>query len=219
MKTTFSDIAFVFMGFAVLIGLCGCDMYHETYMSPNRMQVEKGTFFEQISADQVNSAYLEEIARGYDKSGQGPLDVTVTYDPVSKTNTAMKASNKASGIARTLQQNGVADIDVSILPVHAQGGISDVLLSYNAYEAKGPRDCENQMQGMTTTSVEATPDYRLGCTMGAVMAKQIARPKDLAGTPTKDPVTDGRRSSNIIERFRTGTPNKPLEGQAATDDK
>ena len=39
MKTKLLDVVFVFMGMAVLLGLCACDMYHPPYTTPNRMQV------------------------------------------------------------------------------------------------------------------------------------------------------------------------------------
>src|SRR5688572_7926413 len=143
MKTKFLDIMFVFMGVAVLISLCSCEMYQAPYTSPNRMQVVEGDFFEQVAVAQASESYLQEIAAGYERHGNGPMDVTVTYDPSSKSNTAMRAGNAASRIGNTLHRNGVHDVNVSTMPVHAQGNASDVLIAYNSYVAQGPKDCRD----------------------------------------------------------------------------
>lgn len=217
MKTKLLDIVFVFMGMAFVIGLCGCEMYHAPYTTPNRMQVVEGDFYEKVPVAQASEGYLESIAADYERHGNGPFDVTVTYDPASKTNTAMRAGNVASRIGATLHKNGVHDINVSTMPVHAQGGESDVLLAYSSYTAKGPKDC-TEMAGLNYRTVEASPDYKLGCSIDKAMAEQIARPKDLAGRSHVDPDTDGRRNANIVERYRTGTPNEPLEGVTASED-
>jgi pilus assembly protein CpaD len=216
MKTKLLDVVFVFMGIAVLIGLCACDMHEPPYTSPNRMQVVEGDFFEKVPVSQASDAYLESIAVDYDRHGQGPVDVTVTYDPSSKTNTAMRAGNAASRIGNALHRNGVGNVNVSTMPVHAQGTVSDVLIAYNSYTAKGPKDCSD-MAGINSRSIEASPDYKLGCSVDNAMVKQIARPKDLAGRTQEDQDTDGRRSTNIVEGYRTGAPNKPLEGETASD--
>ena len=216
MKTKLLDVVFVFMGMAVLLGLCACDMYHPPYTTPNRMQVVEGDFFEQVPASQANDAYLEAIAADYERSGKGPVDVVVTYDPASKTSTAMRAGNTASRIGNTLYKNGVQEVNVSTMPVHAQGSASNLLISYNSYTAKGPKDCTD-MAGIGPRTIEASPDYKLGCSVDNAMAKQIARPKDLAGRSQVDGDVDGRRVGNIVERYRTGTPNKPLEGETASD--
>jgi type IV pilus biogenesis protein CpaD/CtpE len=58
-------------------------------------------------------------------------------------------------------------------------------------------------------------NYRFGCTLDTVVARQV-RPKDLAGRGGDDVMNDGRRNANIVERYRTGEPNKALEGESAS---
>ncbi len=215
-KTSVMDIAFVFMGLVALVSLCGCDMHRDTWVSPNKMQVEQKEFFEQVTVQEASAGYIGALAQDYDKRGKGPLDLTVTYDPASKTNTAMRASNNASRIGAALRDDGVPEVNVSILPVHQSGGVSNVLVGYDSYTALPPKDC-TEIAGINSTNIEADPDYKLGCSVNTALSQQIARPKDLAGSETDNPITDGRRSANIVERYRMGTPNKALEGETASE--
>ncbi len=209
-KTSATDIAFLFVALVALIGLSACGMYHETYISPHKMQVQEKNFFQQASLSEISDARLADVAQDYDKHGKGPFELTVTYDPQSKTNTAMRASGNVSRIGSELRQNGVPEVNASIMPVYQSGGVSNVLMSYDFYEALPPKDCTT-LDGIETTSVEADPGYKLGCSLNTVMAKQIVRPKDLAGSDNTDKDTDGRRSANIVEIHRSGVQNKPLE--------
>jgi pilus biogenesis lipoprotein CpaD len=216
-KTSAMDIALLLFALVAMVGLTGCEMHHETYMTPNKMEVHETQFNAQASVSEMNEYYLVAVAQEYDKNGNGPVDLTVTYDPKSRTNTAMRASANASRIGSVLRGNGVPEVNASILPVHASGGVSNALLSYSGYEVTPPKDC-SMIDGLEYNSVEANPDYKLGCSMNTVMAKQVARPKDLAGTKVDEPTTDGRRNANIIERYRVGEPNEKLEGEGASDD-
>lgn len=209
------DIALaLLMGLFAFLGLSACDLETETSLSHNRMQVQPDQFFEQVPVSAVDESYVDRTVIDYRRQGAGPMDLTVTYDPVSKSNTAMKASARASDIAAVFARRGLADVKASILPVQDQGDGSSLMVSYDSYKALPPRDCP-MMRGAEDRDFRPEEDYRLGCTLDTVMARQI-RPKDLAGRESADQKTDGRRNANIVEVYRTGTPNKALEGETAS---
>jgi type IV pilus biogenesis protein CpaD/CtpE len=70
----------------------------------------------------------------------------------------------------------------------------------------------------TATDWKGVKKYGFGCTIESVMAKQIERPADLAGTAALPETSDGRRLSNSIDSYRDGVPNEKLEGINSTDE-
>lgn len=197
--------------------LAGCSLSSPDHFSPSRMQVQEEKFSESVSVSQFDESKVAELAAHFAKHGEGPVELTVTYDPASRKATAMHARNEAERIAYLLRKNGVEQVKADILPVVDSGDEMKAMFSYTFYSALPPADCE-MMPGVTGRAIEAQEDYRLGCTVDTLFARQIARPKDLNGQEmAADSVTDGRRASNIVDRYRTGTPNETLEGESASD--
>lgn len=216
MNTAFKS-AYTGTIFAALLMLGGCSMYSEGRLSSNRVQVAETQFNETYPVAELNNNALAGLARHYVDHGSGPLDLTITYDPKSSSSTAMMAGDEASRIASFLRKQGVAEVNVSILPVNAQGPDSQALVSFLAYDALAPKDC-GVMEGFDDTEVRVDDEYKLGCTVDTVFARQIARPKDLNGQAFTNTTTEGRSASNIVELQRSGAPNEPLEGQTASED-
>ncbi|MEZ5814153.1 MAG: CpaD family pilus assembly lipoprotein [Alphaproteobacteria bacterium] len=202
-----------------LIMLCmvltGCKLHEPTRVSENRIQVEETEFSDRVRVSDLNEVALEGLAYHYRKHGDGPVMLTVAYDPKSKTGNAMHASDAAARLAKEMRKAGISHVEAGILPVNGQGGHMDALISYTAYNALAPKDCYT-MPGYGVSTVEADDDYRLGCTFDTVFARQIARPKDLKGQGVVDMTTDGRRSANTVELYRTGIPNERLDGESAS---
>lgn len=200
-----------------LLALPACEsIVHEpTHLSQNRMQVEEEAFFEEVAVADLDDTYIAALSKHYSRHGDGAVDLTVTYDPRSKTSTAMTASNEIARISEALRKNGVRDVEVNIMPVKGQGGDAKALVSYTAYNALAPDDC-TLMPGLGDLNVDNDDDYKIGCSVDTVFARQIARPKDLKGRAQNDLTSDGRRSSNIVEAYRTGARNEPLDGERAS---
>lgn len=198
---------------APLLGACG-EMYEPSHITPHRAQAMETQFFEQRPVADITPAYIAQAAKDYKKSARGPMDVAVTYDPLSKAPTARDASKLSRQLKESFARNGVKDVKVGVLPI-AQGEGPQVLVSYAAYEALPPKDC-TLMTGLRDTEVGPETDYKLGCSVESSMTQQI-RPKDLAGRGETGG-SDGRRASNIIEKYRTGEPNEKLEGESASGD-
>lgn len=198
----------------------GCSMHEETKLTQNRVQVKQEHFTEEIPTRLLDQTVLAGLAARYERHGDGPVQISVTYDPGSRTNTAMKAGDEAGRIARTLKAEGLrADIRPEILPVRDQGEDSMTLISYASYDALAPKDCETLLAGYNPgTKVEAEEAYKLGCTIDTLFARQLARPKDLMGQGQDSRTSEGRRAANIGDFYRSGQPNEPLKGQSASGD-
>lgn len=199
-----------------LVSLAACEMYAESRVNDRRMQVREEKLVEEIPTSRLNEATLEGIAQSYSENGRGAMDLTITYDPVSKTNTAMRAGDEAARLSRSLRREGVVDVNTSILPVREQGAESVAIISYSSYKTAPPPNC-TLMPGYDKAVLEIDRSYKIGCSLETTFAKQIADPSDLLGDARATPQTDGRRSTNIVEGYRTGAPNKPLEGVSATE--
>ena len=196
----------------------GCDMQAPSKVSSDKVQVHQTDYFANVPISDVNDQYISALAYHFDKYGQAPLIMTVTYDPQNYRNTAMKANQTGTMLKGLLQAEGVRDVLVDILPVKGLGDEPHLVVSYDTYSAHAPDNCTTMPGIDGGRDLTIDPDYRLGCSIQTIMAKQISRPKDLMGQESSDTLTDGRASANIIEIYRTGAPNEPLEGESASGD-
>lgn len=206
------------MGGAVLLvaGLTACSMNTPTDMpQTKKVRLERGPMEKSIPVAALDEAALKGFAEEYSSLGDGALELTVTYDPRSRNNTAMNATEQAARIARELRYGGVKDIRTSIMPVNAQGDESRALLQYEAVTAHAPEGCE-YMGGLNGVDVAPNDDYVYGCSTQMLMARQIARPKDLAGRAGTAPA-DGRRQAVTMEAYRSGEPMPELRATYSVD--
>lgn len=202
---------------ALAMVLTGCELYEPSNVSTNKIRVEEEKISETVAVADLNDAALDRLSNHYRKHGDGPLELTVTYDPKSRNNGAMRANDEVARLSRELRMNGINNVEVGILPVNGAGNDMDVLVAYRSYNALAPEGCDVLLSDDRGFERDAYKDYKLGCTKDTLFARQVARPKDLRGTaPSGDPTSDGRRSSNVIEGYRSGVPNEPLEGQSAS---
>ncbi len=205
------------LAFSAGVFLSACDMYTQGTVNSSRLQVREEMFSDEIPTAQITKSYAVSLAQQYKRAGGGPVGLRVTYDPLSKTSTAMKAGEQAARIAGLLRAEGIRDVAAGIIPVREQGAESLALISFSSYSAEAPPDCAT-MPGYADTNIDHNPDYRLGCTVETLFARQVAHPQDLTGDNTISPGTDGRRAANIVDVYRRGEPNKPLKGESSTGD-
>lgn len=209
----FLTLALLSLG--ALFTVTACDLTEASALTDSRAQVREDRFSDSFNLGRVDAAYIDSIADRYTRNGDGPLRLTVAYDPQSKTNTAMTASQALASLSGQLKRAGVNTIEGGIVPVRGGGDEARVLVTFDSYSAAAP-DCA-VMSGMESRDLNVDEDYKLGCTTETVIARQIARPKDLKGNGSTDILTDGRRSSNTIEGYRTGTPNEKLGGESSSE--
>lgn len=201
---------------AILTSVClaACSTHAPSKMTENKIRVEPDRYVEESLVSEMHASEIKALAQHYVRHGDGALDLAVTYDPRSGTNASMKASEQASKIVDVMRAQGVENVNARIMPVK-DSGPSKVLITYNGYEVLPPEDC-GMLSGYHGRQVEAEEDYELGCTIDTLLAKQIVRPKDLAGQDNTDYDTDGRRAANITEIYRSGAPSGDLNGESAS---
>ncbi len=204
---------------AMVSGAClvlsSCSVYSETKFTENKAEIRHEIHTEKMAVSDMDEAAARAVASHYSRHGSGTAAVVVTYDPKAKDMTAMGATEEAARIGSTMRRYGVRDIDTRIMP--AQGDAAGlVLVSYNSYTAHAPKDC-GLMAGIENSDVRYDKDYEFGCSMETMFARQVARPKDLAGQDMTDLDMDGRGLSNVVEAYRMGETNPELGSESTTD--
>jgi type IV pilus biogenesis protein CpaD/CtpE len=201
---------------ALALFLPACDMYEEGHLTPHRLQVHEEKFVFDAAVAELDQSYIAALGRDYESRGGGPIELTVTYDPHSRRNSAMRAGETAARLANAFRAEGMKDIRTNILPVLDQGEMARAFVTFAAYTAAPPPGC-SVMPGLEDMKVDHDPEYKIGCTVETQLSRQIARPRDLAGQAQNGPETDGRRAGNIVDVYRTGIPNQPLKGETASE--
>lgn len=206
-------------GIAILGGLSlvGCEINQETYMTQKPMQVKEETVTYDVNYSDINDQFIAVLADHYSKHGGSPLDVVLTYDPKSYRNTAMKATENIAELKSALAEEGVSDVNGVIMPIKAQGDEAKLIISYIALSAHAPEDCNGHTLGENNKMYEEDSDYKLGCSVKTMVAKQISKPADLLGKGGGYETSDGRAATNIIDAQRTGARNEPLDVDSTTD--
>ncbi len=204
---------FVFMCLALSLSVSACSLPEPGRFSTNKVQLEEEKVVHEVMAADFDGDVVGALAHHYGKHGDGPVNLVVTYNPKSRSNSAMMASGKAADVTGMFRRAGVRDVRSKLLPV-VSSAESKVIVSYIGYNALAPKDCE-LMSGIQGRTVDVDEDYKLGCSVDTLFARQISRPKDLLGQETSS-TSDGRRAANQIDAYRTGVPNEPLEGESAS---
>lgn len=211
----------VIAGLGVLgfMALSACDhLVYEgnpTYLTPGGVEIYRDQFSLEKKTAAINDGDLAKVARDYRARGESPLQLMVTYDPYSKTNTAMKAAGDVERLAGELRGKGVRNIESTIMPVMESGETSKTLIGYDALNARPPSECGETLD-MDFADQNKGQDYRLGCSVHTYVSRQIARPKDLLGRDDMDNA-DGRMHSNALESYMSGAPNPELKGESASE--
>lgn len=217
-KNSMRLLALSLVSFALVLLLGGgCTLRTDSKMNDKKIQVSSERHVEKTTVDKADDAFAKGVAAHYLRYGDGPMDLTVTYDPRSRQYTAMRASELAAYIVNRLNKAGVRHVVPGILPVRDIGHDGEVIVGYESYTAHAPEDCK-LMSGMESKDITVEEDYKLGCTYSSLLARQVARPRDLLGGSRGGENYDGRRASNIGERYRSGAPNEDLGGESASGD-
>ncbi|MBI2233919.1 MAG: hypothetical protein HYU57_02785 [Micavibrio aeruginosavorus] len=200
----------------LLMGGCDSIVYNvPTEVTDNRAEVYRSSTDFEIKTSDLGEPQLQKIAQDYRRYGETPMQVTVTYDPVSQVNTARRASEAAARISDGLRAQGVRAINIDTMPVQALGDGSTTLVSYDALEARAPSGCESAID-MDFATFKQADDYKLGCSIETHLAKQVTRPKDLMGSDHMDNA-QGRYTANSLERYMVGDLNEPIAGEVASE--
>ncbi len=183
-----------------------------TQTTPSMMNTQKPllvneTIIEQVALNDLSDDMLESLAARYSKNGTGPLELTMAFDPTSKSFTAMSAAQKLQSIKTVLAHKGVRDVVTETLSIKAAQPA--LMVSYDSLRAQGPQGCK-MIPGLDNNETSRfLGDYQFGCGTETMMARQIANPADLQGNDGLGP-RSGRREANILNGYEKGAPREPL---------
>lgn len=199
---------------ALFLGACTqVDM--PSQIRPDRVQLQTQNYSERFTTADVGAAELDAIAADYGRYGSGEAEIIIAYDPLSRKNTAMKASDELHRISEELSKRNVHNLKSSILAVENSGDQSEMIIGYKSITALPPDDCQ-LMPGYETSQAEADFDYKMGCSTETMISRQVAHPEDLGGRAPEASGGDGRRGGAVVEPYRAGTPNSALSGESAS---
>lgn len=210
-----------------LAQVSACSLDEPTWVNPSRVEVHEEGFTDTFDTSALDTSTLRAIGVNYYRYGNGPMDVTVSYNAHSNKNTKIGASSEARRIETELRRNGVRDLRISTAPNESTGDRSTTVVSFPALTAKAPQDC-TVMPGYTDAQTGTPEDaegthkgYAIGCTVETLMAKQIARPGDLLGREGFETNADARRQEAVIwDRGYYGNKSfAPLTGESASKTK
>jgi len=201
---------------ALTLSACDTIVYGgHSNLTQNQAELYNDQFATEVATGSLSDGQLNGIARGYWSNGNGPMIVSVTFDPKSKTNTAKKASGEALKLATALKHYGVKNIQYGTTAIEQTGALSRTMISYDSVKARPPADCPEPL-GMKFAENDYGDDYKIGCSVETYTARQIARPADLAGNRVMDS-NSGRRDANLLEIYQSGQPNPDLKGLNASE--
>lgn len=195
-----NSLRITFLFLAAVTVVSACDMYKEPKMNLSKPELVYETHMEQIPADKIDDLSLSILANQYSRYGDGPLELTLTYDPKSRTNTAMRALNTLRDIEEKLEKKGFANIKTDTIPV--EGEPSSLMVMYPSAQARPPSDCADMPGLQNNNTYRDIDEYRIGCGVETLMAKQIYRPTDLRGRGGDVMgINDGRRIVNVMDTY------------------
>lgn len=214
----------VMVAFSVVLLLAGCSVESKTWVNENRVEVRDEHFTDTFETSQIDDGTLHAIGVYYYRYGNGEMNVVVTYDPQSKTNTQGKAAAALSYIEEGLAKAGVSRVHTTLSAARGSGDVSTTLISFPALTASAPEGC-GMMPGYENPTGEIQneagedPKYRFGCSVESLLAKQVARPSDLLGKQGFETNSDGRRQERVISTrgYYGDKPNANLDGESSTE--
>ena len=206
---------------SVMVSACSFDT--PSHVTTNKIQLLETSEYDTYATSNVSAFLLADIAAKQVSEGNGPMDVTVTFDPSSKVNTKAKAEREIARMVSALESQGVRDVRGTVLPVNAPPNYSVTTIRYARLTASGPKDC-GKMPGYEDRATAGDTDihkaYEYGCTVEDIFAQQVARPADLLGQDDFKTPGSGRYAGNVLENggYYDGQRSQPLGGETSSDD-
>ena len=192
-----------------LLSLSACTLSSPSMISSSPIQLSETTMMEQVKFEELNSNVLNSLANHYSKNGVSALDLTMTYDPASSNFTAMKAVHELRHVRQYLAKKGIQNVTSQTQAIPK--GTPSLLISYDMVQALAPQNCQTMPGLYREKTTRFLGEYKFGCSVDTMVAKQIAHPADLAGNSDMG-INSGRRQAAIINGHLKGEPKAPIVG-------
>ena len=206
MKYQKTFMAFLFIP---LVALGACTQTTPSMMNSNKLIVAQETIIDQIALTDMNKAIVSRIADYYNKNATGALGVTVTYDPNSNSFGRTQANREARDIAAALKQHNIKSVMTETVAIPNSEPF--VIINYDTTVALAPANCGETPGLEDYQTGRFIGDYKFGCGVESMFAKQIAHPNDLYGN-SRLGTRYARRDTNVVENYSAGVQLAPLNG-------
>lgn len=217
--------SYILSGIALIL-LSGCTSMVEspTWVNEKRVEVQSDHFTDTFETSTLKDAgMVHAIANTFHRYGNGEMAIVVSYDPRSSVNTEKQAAAALSTFNAGLSREGISRTQSTLSAAVGTGDTSTTLISFPALSARPPEGC-TMMPGYDRVSDEiqsddgAKPNYRFGCSIESLMARQVARPSDLMGRQGFETKSDGARAEKVITSrgYYSDTSNSDLGGETAS---
>ncbi len=204
----------IFTALVALLSLSACTMTTPSMLNDTPMHLSKTTLMEQVKYSDLNDDVLSALAAHYSKNGMSALDLTMTYNPADTKFDAGEAAHQLRHVKQALAKKNVTNVITQTQSI--TGGTPSLLVSYDMAQIGAPYNCDT-MPGLyrekTTRFIE---DYKFGCSIDTMMAKQIAHPSDLMGNSDMG-IASGRRQASVLDGHLRAEPKEKLEGVDRSD--
>jgi len=188
--------------FAAILGswsLAACTQTTPSMMNNNNPRLSSETTMQQTPVAAVNDNYIHSLAENFKRYGSSSMQLSLGYDPKSKSYTAMKAFKDLDRIKSQLASLGVQNVTAGT--VQAEGSEPTLMISYDGLKATAPDGCTSLPGIDDNQTTRFIGDYKFGCSIDTLTARQIYRPADLKGNDYMGEA-DGRRTANSLEYYR-----------------
>jgi type IV pilus biogenesis protein CpaD/CtpE len=193
-----------------LLGIAACTQSTPPMVNSRPLVVTDETVIDQIPLNAINDATLSALAGQYTKSSSGePLDLTMTFNPSSRTYTQNSATNTLAQVETVLRRKGVGNLRSQTMAV--PNGDPVLIITYDALSALPPPGCPDTPGLYDYQTSRFIGDYPFGCGVETMFAKQITDPSDLLGVEGLSQ-REGRRAFNVVDPYAAGIPREPLTG-------
>ncbi len=192
-------------------------MMESSALSPDKLRLIEGRHVVKKPISMMNETDIAQAAALHNRAGAGPVYVVIAYDDRGK-GVDRRVAETQRGIVTSLQQDGVParDIVTSSIPLETSEPVA--LIAFDTLQAAAPAGCT------ATPSLDGPPlrpedfDYKVGCGVQDLFARQIANPKDLEGKAGLGGHNDGSRAANIVDAYRNEeTPREYLPSYIISD--
>lgn len=195
------------------MALSGCDMTTPTQLRTGQMQVGEAMRVRQLPAGRLDPDQVNVVADDYMRNGKGPVRIVAPYKAGSPLE-RVTAERQGNLYKKAFARRGVAVL-VNYIPVHDGADAENLVVSYAATQAAAPADCMRLTGSGGASTLSEVQRYRMGCELDTAMSAMIAHPEDLMGV-AGTPDDYARRQGAIVEHYRAGTSNPPLNGLNAS---
>ncbi len=193
----------------VALTLSACTQTTPSMMNSNKLIVAQETVIDQIALEDMNNGIISRIADYYNKNATGALGVTVTYNPNAKGFGRTQANQEAKNIAASLKKYNVKSVMTETVAVPNSAPF--VIINYDTTVALAPANCGETPGLEDYQTGRFIGDYKFGCGVETMFAKQIANPNDLYGNSGLG-TRYARREANVIEGYAAGVERPTLSG-------